>query len=121
MIRRPPRSTLFPYTTLFRSRHVPFGRVLEEVRAVVLLEAGLGGRRERRALIPNAEIRVQPVHEVDPRGAPCREPARRSPVRGGAPDEAVDVLTDQLGEHLVGCERPVAPPPVVLHPEGPER
>src|SRR2546426_7773023 len=23
MIRRPPRSTLFPYTTLFRSRHVP--------------------------------------------------------------------------------------------------
>src|SRR5690349_23722546 len=23
MIRRPPRSTLFPYTTLFRSRHSP--------------------------------------------------------------------------------------------------
>src|SRR2546426_3756661 len=23
MIRRPPRSTLFPYTTLFRSAHVP--------------------------------------------------------------------------------------------------
>src|SRR3712207_9191181 len=30
MIRRPPRSTLFPYTTLFRSRHQPLaaGRVL---------------------------------------------------------------------------------------------
>src|SRR3712207_8592879 len=26
MIRRPPRSTLFPYTTLFRSRRVVFGR-----------------------------------------------------------------------------------------------
>src|SRR2546430_6752641 len=26
MIRRPPRSTLFPYTTLFRSQHI--GRVL---------------------------------------------------------------------------------------------
>src|SRR3712207_8857226 len=25
MIRRPPRSTLFPYTTLFRSRHPPAG------------------------------------------------------------------------------------------------
>src|SRR5438034_5544877 len=25
MIRRPPRSTLFPYTTLFRSLLVPFG------------------------------------------------------------------------------------------------
>src|SRR5258708_26435208 len=24
MIRRPPRSTLFPYTTLFRSKHVQF-------------------------------------------------------------------------------------------------
>src|SRR5256885_12527322 len=24
MIRRPPRSTLFPYTTLFRSRSIPF-------------------------------------------------------------------------------------------------
>src|SRR2546425_3014582 len=26
MIRRPPRSTLFPYTTLFRSRHRPTSR-----------------------------------------------------------------------------------------------
>src|SRR3712207_8064857 len=26
MIRRPPRSTLFPYTTLFRSQAVPFSR-----------------------------------------------------------------------------------------------
>src|SRR5256886_12965929 len=25
MIRRPPRSTLFPYTTLFRSKYVPRG------------------------------------------------------------------------------------------------
>src|SRR2546430_12067361 len=31
MIRRPPRSTLFPYTTLFRSRAVK----LEELRALV--------------------------------------------------------------------------------------
>src|SRR3712207_7957510 len=26
MIRRPPRSTLFPYTTLFRSRQLPSGQ-----------------------------------------------------------------------------------------------
>src|SRR2546427_7950007 len=34
MIRRPPRSTLFPYTTLFRScatQHVRFCRVLRKV------------------------------------------------------------------------------------------
>src|SRR3712207_7642941 len=29
MIRRPPRSTLFPYTTLFRSRDGPRGELLE--------------------------------------------------------------------------------------------
>src|SRR5690348_17384865 len=38
MIRRPPRSTLFPYTTLFRSLHRP--HVLEEL---VDLDFQLGG------------------------------------------------------------------------------
>src|SRR5260370_5096152 len=38
MIRRPPRSTLFPYTTLFRSRAV-FGR---ETGTLVALVAGDG-------------------------------------------------------------------------------
>src|SRR5258708_24367488 len=28
MIRRPPRSTLFPYTTLFRSKQVEFSRTI---------------------------------------------------------------------------------------------
>src|SRR5689334_23789339 len=36
MIRRPPRSTLFPYTTLFRSRHPGGGRQVRVVRGVVL-------------------------------------------------------------------------------------
>src|SRR2546430_6560055 len=36
MIRRPPRSTLFPYTTLFRAQRG--GRILEV--AVAILEAG---------------------------------------------------------------------------------
>src|SRR2546429_6634494 len=31
MIRRPPRSTLFPYTTLFRSAHPGLGQYLEAV------------------------------------------------------------------------------------------
>src|SRR3712207_8659599 len=37
MIRRPPRSTLFPYTTLFRSDVL---RLLDEVRRDTLLRAG---------------------------------------------------------------------------------
>src|SRR5215510_15807773 len=50
MIRRPPRSTLFPYTTLFRSRH-PGAAVARKTRAIgrellrtvmtLLLEAGV--------------------------------------------------------------------------------
>src|SRR3712207_1340227 len=38
MIRRPPRSTLFPYTTLFRSALAPFGRLV--VYGVASREAG---------------------------------------------------------------------------------
>src|SRR5688572_31082471 len=34
MIRRPPRSTLFPYTTLFRSGHDLFHHLFPEGRAV---------------------------------------------------------------------------------------
>src|SRR3712207_8264831 len=43
MIRRPPRSTLFPYTTLFRSRHEPADAVdVDGEAALVRLDdAGL--------------------------------------------------------------------------------
>src|SRR2546427_5768804 len=55
MIRRPPRSTLFPYTTLFRSeRHRPGGEALggahpQRVRLVRTQrgEASPGGRAQR--------------------------------------------------------------------------
>src|SRR5256885_5670549 len=35
MIRRPPRSTLFPYTTLFRSSVAPEGRHVDQHFAIV--------------------------------------------------------------------------------------
>src|SRR2546426_11105165 len=55
MIRRPPRSTLFPYTTLFRS--LPVGRLeqqelarrLREHAAEVALGRAPGGASRRRA------------------------------------------------------------------------
>src|SRR3712207_8420260 len=47
MIRRPPRSTLFPYTTLFRSQHPPH-------------------RADRRRHLGGARRRVQP----QPHGGP---------------------------------------------------
>src|SRR2546423_6284999 len=49
MIRRPPRSTLFPYTTLFRSLWHAARRMAEEVRA-----AGRNGRG-RRGSPPRSE------------------------------------------------------------------
>src|SRR2546430_8193863 len=40
MIRRPPRSTLFPYTTLFRSGGVISGRLVERIDARFVIATG---------------------------------------------------------------------------------
>src|SRR3712207_8811836 len=66
MIRRPPRSTLFPYTTLFRSR--------------LLVGAGADERRrgDRRG------------ERANPRRVPCRP----SDGRGGRRQREVEVAPD---------------------------
>src|SRR3712207_7075008 len=56
MIRRPPRSTLFPYTTLFRSQHVgqPLPRLLGDVGGVglpVQLRLQVGGAPGERVVL----------------------------------------------------------------------
>src|SRR3712207_6954905 len=46
MIRRPPRSTLFPYTTLFRSEPCAFGvarRPVARAPAIVRIAVGVSG------------------------------------------------------------------------------
>src|SRR5260221_4262472 len=51
MIRRPPRSTLFPYTTLFRSSHrsvLFMAEVSSRVRSVVPEDRLLGDRKSTR-------------------------------------------------------------------------
>src|SRR2546430_12081444 len=45
MIRRPPRSTLFPYTTLFRSHRAGDGRLLHER---IVARHGVGDERRPR-------------------------------------------------------------------------
>src|SRR5438876_8375664 len=57
MIRRPPRSTLFPYTTLFRSR------TGGEVRADVDRRGGVGGHGPDRSEEHTSELQ-SPVHLV---------------------------------------------------------
>src|SRR2546426_8272014 len=71
MIRRPPRSTLFPYTTLFRSRGLP------HASAVARSAARGGGRRRRshrggRAVLGSARRRP---HD------PALDPDRAGPGR----------------------------------------
>src|SRR3712207_6995587 len=51
MIRRPPRSTLFPYTTLFRSMSGP-GDI---TRAIALIDGGLGTLIDRQ-LVSASEV-----------------------------------------------------------------
>src|SRR2546425_4149888 len=67
MIRRPPRSTLFPYTTLFRSRRV---KSSAEASPVVL---GWSNLRFRIALMPSI---------VDQRHCSLLNPGRHSRFRG---------------------------------------
>src|SRR3712207_7954130 len=67
MIRRPPRSTLFPYTTLFRSRPVPprtsswqqttsWSRRSEYLQPPKLLQSGWCGQRKPTP-VPQLHVR----------------------------------------------------------------
>src|SRR3712207_7644744 len=69
MIRRPPRSTLFPYTTLFRSR---------DARAAASLVDHDGAARQLpRVAVPGVDDAV--LH--DPRRCRARVPEQRVEVR----------------------------------------
>src|SRR3712207_7877861 len=69
MIRRPPRSTLFPYTTLFRSVRGDSGRRVRQRRA--LLQPDDGARRDGR------RGRALPAGVAPPAEELHRERARR--------------------------------------------
>src|SRR3712207_9491535 len=81
MIRRPPRSTLFPYTTLFRSSPAR----LTGGHADVL------GRLRARAAAPRRQLRLVGVAAALPRGLPparhrLLHPSPRRGVTGLRPD-----------------------------------
>src|SRR2546425_8979005 len=58
MIRRPPRSTLFPYTTLFRSHG---GRVSMNSQGQAEVSA-----KARRTLAPQSLVQFESIKEVEP-------------------------------------------------------
>src|SRR3712207_7785061 len=72
MIRRPPRSTLFPYTTLFRSAAGEQGRVVGQRDGV---EVPDGARVVRSRLVPGGwDVEV---HHVEP----CRSEEHTSELQ----------------------------------------
>src|SRR3712207_8069502 len=58
MIRRPPRSTLFPYTTLFRSARVRPGEDEDAVRGERVIVAGRRGVLEEEPAVGPAAARA---------------------------------------------------------------
>src|SRR2546430_16663843 len=103
MIRRPPRSTLFPYTTLFRSRAGLVGALAQsrDRRAVRRDRLGRPARRgdalggdAGRAHHARAGARV--ARRVPPRGRRGR-PERPGPPRGRRPPRPVGPLVTAAG------------------------
>src|SRR3712207_7542077 len=86
MIRRPPRSTLFPYTTLFRSEHLGDEDAVEE--------AADGGVDERARRVA---VEAQRVHAVDDDrdGQQHRDPPRPA-VQGARPGPRSEEHTSEL-------------------------
>src|SRR5260221_3825788 len=62
MIRRPPRSTLFPYTTLFRSMTKQIGLSLDHARQMLALGCGL---TVNRSTLCRALLRMSDKAEPD--------------------------------------------------------
>src|SRR5687767_15260336 len=64
MIRRPPRSTLFPYTTLFRSRSpAPWIRCSRPAWAA-LVRSGCRRRAQRRVPVEPSSLEIDRVTRV---------------------------------------------------------
>src|SRR2546430_16708893 len=125
MIRRPPRSTLFPYTTLFRS-HAALGgkadllqRAVDAAPVVVHVAALEEGREDALAGASQGQLNVLAHSEVHEHGRRLEFPpdpersdlvlAELRQVRVVAEDHATARGPDASGDHVEqrGLARPV--------------
>src|SRR3712207_8567967 len=85
MIRRPPRSTLFPYTTLFRSRQCP-------------VAVGVAGESKTnpRPDVQGSESAWKTALNGHPDSDPSGESGRRSPASGTHPGVFQDRKSTRL-------------------------
>src|SRR2546425_6537597 len=96
MIRRPPRSTLFPYTTLFRSLRAGARRPVPTRRDRLLHDATRRFHQPRRAARAGARAAVlEPCARSAARGAAGRR--RESQERRPAGPVAADVRDAERG------------------------
>src|SRR2546425_13279242 len=105
MIRRPPRSTLFPYTTLFRSQRAVTPEIAARLRELQEALARLDPEAVRRALERLAEAQQQLKAELER----SQELFRRAAVEGPLASLAADAedLQRRQGEwNREGTSRP---------------
>src|SRR2546428_4643502 len=117
MIRRPPRSTLFPYTTLFRSRQVPPG--LDMVVLPDHLDALLT-RHMADADVLAGMVRRPPVAELDELEIVVDAVLVHVVQVGEAPVGPLERLARRLAAELVGYQPAVdvlVPVHIVPHVE----
>src|SRR5256885_10506309 len=120
MIRRPPRSTLFPYTTLFRSRNGDRGACRRRRDAL----RRRGPRVERDRLLEVGEPAVaQPPVAPPPRrlfqlGRDV--PAQRLEEPGGPEDiVGVQIVEETLRQRVIGALEELDEIPALRRPVGP--
>src|SRR2546427_12878816 len=80
MIRRPPRSTLFPYTTLFRSSDLDAKRVVRNIESALM--AQLGMRIDHRKISVAQTADVRPIEALQREAIDERAKRRGGGVQG---------------------------------------
>src|SRR2546430_3748912 len=103
MIRRPPRSTLFPYTTLFRSAHARARRRRSVVRRELLLPL-TRSPRTKAIWVPSGETAPRAAASMSLRGEPPKtetlhepQPAECANVSWNAPAGKIPVPLPSVG------------------------
>src|SRR5256885_13071114 len=108
MIRRPPRSTLFPYTTLFRSRRE------ETVKEMALRLADRVRRTGERVMMDPMQSYERRIVHITLE----KEPGIRTESQGEEPNRRVAILPDGVAAGRRPAERPVPAPSPPLTRQG---
>src|SRR2546430_11238861 len=125
MIRRPPRSTLFPYTTLFRSTNAPTKPIAVGVRGPRTILDGVDERRVRFALdlasAAPGEVRIELNADMIRPPLPRRlKVVRIEPGRVKVRLERVVRRTLPVRPELAGLPPPGYTPEAAVTPRAPQ-